>query len=151
MNNIESIAAPIDEFQIRQLLEQWALTTRKGLLDEILTHHASDVLIYDVLPPMKYESADAYRHSWGDWHPATQGEGMFDLQDLQVIAGSDVAFAHCFIQCGGVLTSGETFEDLVRATFCLQKIDEHWQVTHQHVSKPFQPGGDKPANKQAAN
>lgn len=132
-----------DEDQIRKLLKQWALATRKGLLDEILANHAKDVLIYDVLPPMKYESAAAYRLSWGDWHPDTQGEGKFELQDLAIVAGNDVAFAHCFIQCGGTLQNGETFEDLVRATFCLQKTGGAWQITHQHGSKPYQPGGGK--------
>lgn len=135
--------APTDENQIRQLLKNWALATRKGVLDEILVHHAKDVLIYDVLPPMKYESAAAYRRSWGDWHPDTQGEGKFELQDLAVVAGKDVAYAHCFIQCGGMLQNGETFEDLVRATFYLQKADGAWKVTHQHGSKPFQSSGGK--------
>ena len=130
-----------DEHQIARLLKQWALTTRKGLLDEVLANHSKDVLIYDVLPPMKYEGAAAYRRSWGDWHPDTQGEGKFELQDLAVVAGDDVAFAHCFIQCGGTLQNGRTFEDLVRATFCLQKADGAWKVTHQHSSKPFQSSG----------
>jgi ketosteroid isomerase-like protein len=30
-------------------------------------------------------------------------------------------------------------EDLVRATFCLEKSAGAWRITHQHVSKPLQP------------
>jgi ketosteroid isomerase-like protein len=26
---------------------------------------------------------------------------------------------------------------LVRATFCLRKVDGSWVVEHQHVSKPY--------------
>ena len=139
MNN--PVPVSVNEAQIRQLLEHWATATQKGLQDEILANHAPDVLIYDVLPPMKYESAAEYRHSWDDWQPDTQGEAQFALQDLSITCGNDVSFAHCFIQCGGTLPDGKKFEDLVRATFCLQKTGGSWQVAHQHISKPFQPGG----------
>ena len=138
--NIPSLTGTDDD-QVRQLLVQWARATREGRLDQVLEHHAPDVLIYDVLPPMKYESAAAYRCSWGDWQPNTQGGGEFELQDLSVVSSNDVAFAHCFIQCGGTLPNGETFKDVVRATFCLQKANGAWKVTHQHISKPFKSGG----------
>jgi ketosteroid isomerase-like protein len=129
-----------DEAQVRAVLQQWATTTRKGQRDDVLANHLPDVLIYDVLAPMKYEGAAAYRKSWDEWQPDTQGEGQFDLQDLSVTVGGDVAFAHCFIKCGGVLANGKTFEDLVRATFCLRKTSGSWKVAHQHNSKPIQLG-----------
>jgi len=134
---------PSDEQQIRALLERWATTTRRGQLDDVLANHSPNVLIYDVLPPLKYEGAEAYRRSWGDWQPETQGEGQFELQDLSVCAGDTVAFAHAFIKCGGVLPDGRKFEDLVRATFCLRKSANRWNVEHQHISKPFVPTGSE--------
>ena len=133
-----------NEDQIRQVLEQWADATRKGRRSEVLAGHLPEVLIYDVLPPMKHEGAEAYRRSWDEWQPDTQGEGQFELQDVGVTAGTDVAFAHCFIKCGGALPDGRTFEDLVRATFCLRKSSGSWKVAHQHISKPYQIAGAKP-------
>ena len=127
-----------DEAQIRSVLDDWAKATRENRTDDVLKNHASDLVIFDVLPPMKYESAEAYRRSWGDWQPETQSDGQFDLEDLSVTAGTDVGFAHCFIRCGGTTPDGRMFEDLVRATFCLQKRDGFWKVAHQHVSKPLQ-------------
>jgi len=64
--NTPSISSPGQE-QVREILEQWAKATRTNLRNEILKNHAPDVVIYDVLPPMKYEGADAYRRSWDDW------------------------------------------------------------------------------------
>jgi ketosteroid isomerase-like protein len=125
-----------DERHVRQILEDWARSTRTGAQDLVLQDFMPEALIYDVLAPMKYEGTDAYRRSWDDWQPETQGEGKFALQDLAVTAGADVAFASCFIQCGGTLPDGRSFEDLVRATFCLRKVDGHWKVAHSHVSKP---------------
>jgi ketosteroid isomerase-like protein len=126
------------ERQVRTVLEAWAEATRQNRKDDILKNHTANVVIFDVLPPMQYESAAAYRASWGDWQPETQGEGQFHLENLTIAAGSDLASAHGFIRCGGTLPDGRKFQDLVRATFCLRKVDGHWKVFHQHVSKPFQ-------------
>jgi ketosteroid isomerase-like protein len=128
------------EEQIRRLLEAWASATRQNRKSEVLANHSANVLIYDVLAPMKYEGAETYRRSWDEWQPDTQGEGQFGLEDLSIKAGEDVAFATSFIRCGGTLPDGRTFEDLVRATFCLQKQSNSWVITHQHISKPVQLG-----------
>lgn len=85
---------------------------------------------------MKYESAEEYRKSWDEWQPETTGESLFNLHDLKVVAGSDVAFAYGLIHCGGTLPDGINFEDWVRATFCLEKNGGKWVVTHQHISMP---------------
>jgi ketosteroid isomerase-like protein len=124
------------EQRIRQILEQWASATRKGRKDEVLVNHAPDVLLFDVLPPLKYESASAYRKSLDEWWPESEGEGLFDLHELEIVAGADVSYAHALIHCGGTSPSGEAFEDWVRATFCLRKIAGEWLITHQHVSMP---------------
>jgi ketosteroid isomerase-like protein len=63
------------------------------------------------------------------------------LEDLSITAGADLAFATAFIRCGGTLPEGRTFEDPVRATFCLQKQSGSRVVSHQHISKPIQFGG----------
>ena len=82
-------------------------------------------------------NADSYRRSWEEWEPDTRGEAVFNLENLTITAGNDVAFAHSFIRCGGTFQDGRTFQDLVRATFCLRKVDGSWMVEHQHVSKPY--------------
>ena|SRR5438477_9646979 len=127
--------------EVRALLESWAKATRENRKDDILKNHSPDLVIFDVLPPMKYDSAESYRRSWGDWQPQTQGDARFDLEDLSIAATSDMAAAHCFIRCGGVTPDGRQFQDLVRATFCLRKSSGIWKVFHQHVSKPLERGG----------
>ena len=125
-----------DTESVRQLLLDWATATRTGARDAILQGHAPDVLVYDVLPPLLYQGTDAYRASWSSWQPQTQGEDTFEFTGLDVVAGSDVAFASGLIKCGGTLQDGRTFEDLVRATFCLRKRSGEWLVPHQHISRP---------------
>lgn len=133
-----------NEDEVNAVLQQWALATRLGQQDEVLANHLSEVLIYDVLAPMKYEGVAAYRDSWGDWQPDTQGEGQFDLECLEITTSDDVAFAHGLIRCGGKLPDGSKFEDLVRATFCLCKVSGQWKVAHQHISKPMNISENRP-------
>ena len=126
-----------DEIAIRQLLEEWTRVTREGPQDDVLKNHSDNVLIYDVLPPLKYESAATYRASWDGWQPDAQGDMQFELEDLNVTTSTEVAFAHGLLQCGGTLPDGKSFRDTVRATFCLRKIEGSWKVFHQHISKPY--------------
>lgn len=126
-----------DETLICELLEDWAEATRLDKRDEVLAHHDPNVVIYDVLPPLKYESAAAYRASWDEWQPQQTEPGIFALHDLTVIVGHDVAFAYGFIHCGGTKPDGTTFEDWIRATFCLRKLAGEWRITHQHNSAPM--------------
>ena len=136
MRNQPAIAP--DESEIRRILELWARSTRTGAQDLVLKDFHPDALIYDVLAPMKYEGTEAYRQSWDEWQPETEGEGVFDLESLAITAGTEVAFATAFIRCGGTMADGRTFEDLVRATFGLLKEVDDWKIVHSHVSRPVQ-------------
>jgi ketosteroid isomerase-like protein len=122
---------------IREVLELWAENTRKGRLGEVLSHHAKDAVIYDVLPPLAYKGCEPYRASWGDWQPELESEGEFELEDLHLSAGDEVGYAFGLIRCGGTYPDGRKLSDLVRATFCLEKVDGKWTIAHQHISKPF--------------
>ena len=120
-----------NEVQIRELINDWAKTTREGDDDAVLSNHAADVLIFDVLAPLQYKGSAVYRKSWDEWRPTDEGEALFEMHELGITAGETVAFAHCLIECGKKPNS-----DWVRTTFCLQKTDGKWMVTHQHGSMP---------------
>ncbi len=121
-----------NEAQIRQQLDDWAKATREGDDDAVLSNHASDLLIFDVLAPLQYKGAETYRKSWDEWRPTDDvGEALFEIHELGITAGETVAFAHCLIECGK-----KTNPDWVRTTFCLQKSDGKWMITHQHGSMP---------------
>jgi ketosteroid isomerase-like protein len=137
---MESLNMRTEEARILDVLDQWARATREGRHDEVLANHLPGVVIFDVLPPMRYESAAEYRKSWDDWQPDAQGAMLFELEDLHVSAGADFGYAFGLLQCGGTLPDGKTFRDTVRITFCLMKQGGDWKVAHQHVSKPFGQG-----------
>lgn len=121
---------------VRAVLDDWARATREGRQEDVLKNHLPDATIYDVLAPLKYEGTAAYRASWDEWQPETAGEGRFEFEELQVAAGDDTAFAFGIIRCGGTMPDGRTFEDSVRATFCLRNQNGSWRIVHQHISMP---------------
>jgi ketosteroid isomerase-like protein len=125
-----------NKHDVRAALEDWARATREGRQDDVLKNHLPEATIYDVLAPLKYEGTAAYRASWDEWQPETTGEGLFDFEEIHVTAGEGVAFAYGVIRCGGTLPDGRSFEDRVRATFCLRKEGSRWRVAHQHISMP---------------
>ena len=65
------------------------------------------------------------------------GDAPFDyeIRDLQVAAGADVAYAHCLSRMG----SPGTFSMWFRTTIGLRKTASGWQITHTHThtSTPF--------------
>jgi ketosteroid isomerase-like protein len=129
-----------DEAAIRQVLNRWAEATREGRQDDVLAHHQDDLVIFDVLSPLRYTSAAQYRASWESWQPDARGAVLFALQDLAVEAGADVGYAFGLLHCGGTLPDGQMFSDTVRITFGLRKRDGRWKVAHQHVSRPIDRG-----------
>ena len=130
------------ETSLRELLESWAEHTRLDRRDEILANHASTAVIFDVMPPLKYEGVEAYRRSWDEWQPATEGEFRFEFRELSIVSGDQVAFAFGIIECGGTRSDGTPLSDFVRATFCLRKEHDRWEIVHQHISMPM-PGSSQ--------
>ena len=130
-------AAGTDKQRIRRLLNQWRDATREGRKDDVLANHAKNVLIFDPIPPFKYEGAAAYRKSFDAWWPETESEGKFDFEDLQITAGDEVAYAYGVIVCGGKKPIGKAFESRVRLTVCLRKLRGKWVITHTHSSMPL--------------
>jgi ketosteroid isomerase-like protein len=61
--------------------------------------------------------------------------GIFELSELKITAGSDVAFCTGLIRCAES-ASGKSEELTVRLTVCYRKTDGQWMVMHEHHSEP---------------
>jgi uncharacterized protein (TIGR02246 family) len=126
-----------DQAEIGRLVEQWAEALRAKDVDGIMSHYASDVVVFDLAAPLQYKGANAYRENWLAWFPTFQGPIGYELRDLKIAAGKDVAFCHSFNRITGKRTDGETTDVWVRATFCCRRIDRQWKIVHEHQSVPF--------------
>ena len=123
-----------DENQIRTLIERWAEAVHTGDLPTVLADHAEDIVMFDVPPPDQgVRGIDAYRQTWPPFF-AWQQHARFDIEALEVSAGSDVAFAYALLRCGTPEDLAQTPESRLRLTIGLRKTDGRWVVTHEHHS-----------------
>ncbi len=125
-----------DEAQIRELVESWAAAVRHKDMEAILAHHAPDMLMFDVPPPLQLKGIEAYEASWSGFFFWLDRGGTFQLSDISVTTGSDVAFCHAIIHCGNPRSSGRKEDLTVRLTIGLKKVNNEWTIVHEHHSEP---------------
>src|SRR5918992_6009348 len=90
-----------DEDQIRVLIERWAEAVHAGNLDEVLADHADDIVMFDVPPPENgVRGIDAYRDTWPPFFEWQARGASFEITELAVTAGEEVAYAHALLRCG---------------------------------------------------
>jgi uncharacterized protein (TIGR02246 family) len=124
-----------DEEQIRQLIERWAGAVHAGDLDTVLADHAEDIVMFDVPPPYDgVRGKAAYRDAWPDFFEWQAHGAVFEIVELDVTAGADVAFAHALLRCGTEDEFARDPNQRLRLTVGLRKQDGRWVVTHEHHS-----------------
>jgi uncharacterized protein (TIGR02246 family) len=125
-----------DEAVISELVENWARAVRAKDLDGILANHSTDVLMFDVPPPVQSRGIEAYRKTWDLFFSWSDDPVVFDIKDIDITAGTDVAFVAALMRCAGMEKNGERIELEFRLTIGLRKIDGQWMVLHEHPSIP---------------
>jgi uncharacterized protein (TIGR02246 family) len=131
------------EDEIRELIEARVQAVRAKDLAQAMAHHAPDVVVFDVVSPLRYRGMETVRQrtqAWFSMYP--EGIG-YELRDLTVAASEDVAFCHYLYRVTGTTAEGNRVDMWVRATVCFQRVDGAWLVTHDHESVPFDPVSGK--------
>lgn len=124
-----------DESEIRGLIEGWARAVHAGDLDTVLDRHAADIVMFDVPPPHEgVRGLDAYRQTWPPFFDWQRQGAVFDIESLDVTAGTDVAFAHALLRCGTDAEFAQAPERRLRLTVGLRRDGDRWTVTHEHHS-----------------
>jgi ketosteroid isomerase-like protein len=127
-----------DEIRIKALLETWADAVRRHDLPAILAHHEPDIVMFDLPPPLQCQGIAAYEQTWDLFFRYHQPGAAFDIEELAVTAGRDVAFAVAIMRCGPDSSSNPADKDgfRFRLTVGLRKIDREWRIAHEHHSVP---------------
>ena len=126
-----------EEARIRALLDDWTAGVRVRDVDRVMSHYATDIVIFDLAPPLEYAGADTLRKSLQAWFSTWQGPLDYEIRDLNITAGDDAAFCHSLNRLSGTKTDGEQADVWFRQTLCLKKIESKWRIAHQHESVPF--------------
>ena len=58
----------------------------------ILAHHAPEMIMFDLPPPLQCKGLEAYAETWGPFFANHELGGAFDIKEFSITAGNDVAF-----------------------------------------------------------
>jgi ketosteroid isomerase-like protein len=122
------------EGQIKALIEAWAEAVRRHDLPAILAHHDDGIAMFDVPPPLQSKGLDAYKKTWDLFFQYHKPSQTFDIEELAITAGDDVAFAVAIMRC--VSNPPEEGGFLFRLTVGLRRTAGEWRITHEHHSVP---------------
>jgi uncharacterized protein (TIGR02246 family) len=127
-----------DEKRVEALLETWADAVRRHDVPAILAHHDPDIVMFDVPPPLQCKGIDAYERTWDLFFRYHKPGAAFDIQEIAVTAGQDVAFAAVIMFCGPDSSSNPADKEgfPFRLTVGLRKAGGEWRIAHEHHSVP---------------
>src|SRR5882762_4878431 len=127
----------IDEAQIRALIEDRVKAVRARDINGAMSNIAPDIVSFDVVNPLQHRGSDASRRRAEEWFSSFQRPIGYEVRDVSIATGDDVAFSHSLNRVNAVRTDGRELNMWWRATVCYRKIDGKWMVTHEHSSVPF--------------
>ncbi len=124
-----------DEQEIGALVEGWAAAVHRGDLDAVLERHADDIVMFDVPPPEDgARGIEAYTATWPPFLEFQAAGGTFDILELDVTPGVDVAYAWALLRCGQPAENAERPDRRLRLTLGLRREGDRWVVAHEHHS-----------------
>ncbi|MCS7477338.1 YybH family protein [Umezawaea endophytica] len=100
----------------------------------------ADVVRFDLAPPLRHVGPDV--EGTAKWFAGFDGPVGYEVVDLEITAGEDVAFCHALNRMSATPAgSPEGFTMWFRMTAGLRKQDGRWLITHEHTSTPFHMDG----------
>lgn len=125
-----------DEIEIKRLIEGYVEAFRTKDIDGIMSMYAPEVVTFDVVPPLQYVGADAMRKRWEEAFSSLPGPIGYEMADLSITVGEDMAFTHSFNRTSATLPTGQKIGVWVRWTGCFRKIGGKWLLVHDQISVP---------------
>lgn len=124
-----------DEAEIRQLIDRLVDAIRAMDLDGLRACFAADMVSFDVGPPLQHVGVEAKLNNWREAFAVLQPPLSYEICDLRITVGQDVAFAHGINRLSATF-NGNRFGPWVRWTAGFRKIDGRWLIVHDQVSVP---------------
>ena len=125
-----------DEAAIKRVIEGGVNAVRNKDIGGAMSLYAPEVVSFDIVPPLRYLGADAFRNVWEEVFSSFQGPISYEMHDLTITVGDDVAFAHSLNRISGTMNNGQKTDLWLRWTACFRKINGKWLIMHHQNSVP---------------
>jgi len=128
-----------DVAQIRQLITAKETLMPAKDANGLVARYAPEIIQYDLAPPLQNSGPEVLDPSGVQgWFSTFEGPLDYEVRDLAVTAGEDVAFCTSLERLTATPVGyPDSFTLWVRSTVGLRKIDGTWRITHEHSSTPF--------------
>ena len=124
------------EAEVGALYDNALEAIRSKDLERLMALYSTDVVYFDVVPPLRFAGSGALRDRFTQWFAGFEGPVTVDSRDMSISVSGDLAFVHWFNRVGGTLRNGRTVGSWVRVTSCCRRMAGEWTITHEHVSLP---------------
>src|SRR5258708_8409381 len=94
-----------DEAAIKRVIEGGVNAVRNKDIGGVMSLYAPEVVSFDIVPPLRYVGADAFRNVWEEVFSSFQGPIGYEMHDLTITVGDDVAFPHSLNHITGPLNN----------------------------------------------
>jgi uncharacterized protein (TIGR02246 family) len=125
-----------DEGAIQRLLDDGTRALCHKDIEGVMSLYAQEVVTFDIVPPLQYVGADALRKLWEEVFSSFQGPIGYEIHDLNITVGDDVAFTHSLNRISGTMNNGQKTDLWLRWTACFRKINGKWLIVHHQNSVP---------------
>lgn len=128
-----------DVAQIRQLITAKETLMRTKDANGLVSRYAPEIVQYDLAPPLQHSGPAVLDPSGVQcWFSTFEGPLDYEVRDLAVTAGEDVAFCTSLERLTATPEgSPESFTLWIRFTVGLRKIDGTWWIIHVAQLEPF--------------
>lgn len=126
----------LDEADIRARVDTLVAALHAMDLEGVMALYAPQIVSFDLGPPLRSVGAAAKRNNWVEAFAGFQPPLGYEMRDLAITVGDDVAFGYSLNRISGTLRNGQRTELWLRWTACFRKIDGAWLIVHDQVSVP---------------
>jgi uncharacterized protein (TIGR02246 family) len=125
-----------DEAAIQGLLDDCIRSLHDKNIEGLMSIYAQEVVSFDIVPPLRYVGADAFRKVWEEVFSVYQGPINYEIHDLNITVGDDVAFTYSLNRISGTMITEQKTDLWLRWTACFRKIGGKWLIVHHQNSVP---------------
>lgn len=141
--NAPDSAMSRNKARVENVILAWAEGIRTKDVEAVATQFVDEPVNFFLAPPLVAD--DPLRHNLAAWFDTFEGTIGYELQDMVIVAGDDVAWCHALNHLVGTKKEGEKPDLWFRVTLCLQRKGSDWKIAHVHESVPFLMDGSEKA------
>jgi uncharacterized protein (TIGR02246 family) len=132
-----------NEAAIRELIDGFVKAIRAKDINKVISVFAPEMVSFDLGLPLQHGGGKTFVNRWQELLESYQNPIDYEVRDLSITAGDDVAFSHSLNRVSGTMKSGQKSDRWLRWTACYRKTNGKRLIVHEHVSVPVDLGNGK--------